>query len=244
MGILYVVGIGPGGAEFMTAEARNVLDQAEALFGYSLYADLIAPLYPDKAITTTPMTQETERCQMALELSPAYPGVDVRIVPGVTAALSGAARLGAPLGHDFCVISLSDLLTPWETIETRLRCAAEGDFAVCLYNPASRRRRDHLRRGGSRRGFLWHGRLTYAGRRRWRDGRRWRGGRRGRGFRHQAADLFIGKRERHSVFRDNFQSVFEVVVHYRSAGHFVRSRKRQCDLCANWQRREFFRDKF
>ena len=173
MGILYVVGIGPGGAEFMTAEARSVLDQAEALFGYSLYADLIAPLYPDKEIKTTPMTQETERCQMALEaaqngktaalicsgdagiyalaglaleLSPAYPGVDVRIVPGVTAALSGAARLGAPLGHDFCVISLSDLLTPWETIETRLRCAAEGDFAICLYNPASRRRRDRLRR--------------------------------------------------------------------------------------------------
>ncbi len=65
---------------------------------------------------------------------------------GVTAALSGAARLGAPLGHDFCAISLSDLLTPWEKIETRLRCAAEGDFVIALYNPSSKRRSDHLRR--------------------------------------------------------------------------------------------------
>ena len=119
------------------------------------------------------MTQELERCRHALEeaergrtvalvcsgdagvyglaspvleLLPDYPDVEVEIVPGVTAALSGAAKLGAPLGHDFCVISLSDLLTPWEQIEKRLRCAAEGDFAVVLYNPASRRRREHLKK--------------------------------------------------------------------------------------------------
>ena len=81
-----------------------------------------------------------------LELRPEYPDAEVEILPGVTAALSGAALLGAPLGHDFCVISLSDRLTDWSLIEKRLRCAAEGDFAVCLYNPASRHRRNGLRR--------------------------------------------------------------------------------------------------
>ena len=157
----------------MTAEARAALDASEILCGYPVYLDLLAPLYPHKPTLTTPMTRETERCRLALdaarerfavalvcsgdagvyglaglalELAPEYPGVEVRIIPGVTAALSGAARLGSPLGHDFCVISLSDLLTPWEVIEKRLRCAAEGDFALCLYNPASKRRTDCLRR--------------------------------------------------------------------------------------------------
>lgn len=173
MGTLYVIGIGSGGAASMTAEARAALDASEILCGYPVYLDLIVPLYPDKPTFTTPMTKEVERCRLALnaarncsaaalvcsgdagvyglaglalELAPEYPGVDVQIVPGVTAALSGAARLGAPLGHDFCVISLSDLLTPWEIIEKRLQCAAEGDFALCLYNPASKRRKDYLRR--------------------------------------------------------------------------------------------------
>ena len=81
-----------------------------------------------------------------LQLAEDYPDVDVEVVAGVTAALSGGAVLGAPLGHDFCVISLSDLLTPWELIEKRLECAAEGDFAICLYNPSSKKRRDYLRR--------------------------------------------------------------------------------------------------
>ena len=81
-----------------------------------------------------------------LELLPEYEGAEAAIVPGVTAALSGGAVLGAPLGHDFCVISLSDLLTPWSTIEKRLRCAAECDLCICLYNPASHKRKDHLRR--------------------------------------------------------------------------------------------------
>ena len=173
MGTLYVIGMGPGGAEYMTAEARAALDASEILCGYPLYLDLLSPLYPDKPTLATPMTKETERCRLALdaarehsavalvcsgdagvyglaglalELAPEYPGVEVRIVPGVTAALSGAACLGAPLGHDFCVISLSDLLTPWEVIEKRLQYAAEGDFALCLYNPASKRRKENLRR--------------------------------------------------------------------------------------------------
>ena len=170
---LWLVGIGPGGAEHLTEAARTAMERADVLCGYTVYVELMRPLFPGKEIFTTPMTQELERCRMALELasggktvamlcsgdagvygmagpvlelSEEYPGVDIQIVPGITAALSGAAVLGAPLMNDFCVISLSDRLTPWETIEKRLRGAAEGDFSVCLYNPASRTRRDHLAR--------------------------------------------------------------------------------------------------
>ena len=173
MAKLYIVGLGPGRPEGMTLEARAALDASDLLCGYGAYLELIKPIYPDKEHFSTPMTQELERCRRALdearrgrtvalvcsgdagvygmaspvlELLPEHPGVEVEIVAGVTAALSGAAVLGAPLGHDFCVISLSDLLTPWEVIENRLRCAAEGDFALALYNPSSRRRADRLQR--------------------------------------------------------------------------------------------------
>lgn len=173
MGRLYVVGIGPGDEKHMTAEARAALELSEVLCGYAAYLDLVAPLYPDKETFSTPMKQEIDRCRKALELarggktvallcsgdagvygmaSPVlelldeYDGVEVEVVAGVTAALSGAAALGAPLGHDFCVISLSDLLTPWAAIEKRLRCAAEGDFAIALYNPSSHKRADYLHR--------------------------------------------------------------------------------------------------
>ena len=81
-----------------------------------------------------------------LELAQDYPDVAVEVVPGLTAALSGGAVLGAPLAHDFCVLSLSDRLTPWEVIEKRLACAAQGDFALALYNPSSKGRPDYLRR--------------------------------------------------------------------------------------------------
>ena len=80
------------------------------------------------------------------EVGQGYPQVEIEVIPGVTAALSGGAVLGAPLIHDFAVISLSDLLTPWEKIEKRLLAAAEADFAICLYNPSSRKRKDYLRR--------------------------------------------------------------------------------------------------
>ena len=173
MSKLYVVGLGPGGAEYMTEEARAALARADVLVGYTVYLDLVRDMFPDKEIFTTPMRQEIERCRRALEIasggktvamlssgdagvygmaglilemSGEFPEVEIEVVAGVTAALSGAAVLGAPLMHDFCVISLSDLLTPWETIKRRLRCAAEGDFAVCIYNPCSKKRRDHLRR--------------------------------------------------------------------------------------------------
>ena len=117
------------------------------------------------------MRRETERCRMAieaalsgrrtalicsgdagvygmaslaLEMSQGVSGLEVGIVPGVTAALSGAALLGAPLGHDFAVISLSDALTPWEKIEKRLRLSAQAGLCIALYNPASRKRPDYL----------------------------------------------------------------------------------------------------
>ena len=173
MAELYVIGIGPGDAQTLTQRARAALEKADLICGYTLYADLLRPLFPDKEYYSTGMTGELERCRWCLtraaegktaalvcsgdagvygmaspvlELAPAYPGVRIEIVPGVTAALSGAALLGAPLGHDFCVISLSDRLTDWEIIARRLEAAAAGDFAICLYNPASRHRKDSLRR--------------------------------------------------------------------------------------------------
>ena len=169
---LYVIGIGPGDAAHLTQAARTALDRAELICGYTLYAELLKTQYPEKEYYTTGMTGELERCRHCLaqaaagktvalvcsgdagvygmagpvlELAPAYPGVKIEVIPGVTAALSGAALLGAPLGHDFCVISLSDRLTEWAVIEKRLRMAARGDFAICLYNPASKHRADYLR---------------------------------------------------------------------------------------------------
>lgn len=173
MNNVFVVGLGPGGEAYLTGQARAALASAEVLCGYTVYVDLVKPLFPDKETFTTPMRKELDRCRWALEtasqgrsvalvcsgdagvygmaaplleLAPEFPNVEIAIVPGVTAALSGAAALGAPIGHDFCVVSLSDLLTPWEVIEKRLQCAAAGDFALCLYNPSSHKRADYLRR--------------------------------------------------------------------------------------------------
>lgn len=170
---IYLVGLGPGGREQMTRQAYEALAEADVLCGYTGYVALVAEEFPEKETYTTPMTQELDRCRWALEtaqkgktvamlcsgdagvygmagpilqLAKGMEGIEIQVVPGVTAALSGGAVLGAPLGHDFCVISLSDLLTPWEVIEKRLTCAAEGDFAVCLYNPSSKKRKDYLRR--------------------------------------------------------------------------------------------------
>lgn len=168
---LYVVGIGPGAYEKMTGEAVAALKKCEAIAGYQVYIDLVKADFPDKQWIVTGMMHEKERCELAfasadsdvttaivcsgdagvygmagivLELSVNYPDVEVCVVPGVTAALAGAAVLGAPLGHDFAVVSLSDLLTPWEVIEKRLLGAAMADFVICLYNPSSKKRADYL----------------------------------------------------------------------------------------------------
>lgn len=173
MGKIYLVGIGPGGAEYMTPQARQAMERADVLCGYTVYVELMRPLFPSKPVYTTPMTGELERCRWAiaaaregktvavlcsgdagvygmagplLELAQGAEEVEIQVVAGITAALAGAAVLGAPLMHDFCVISLSDLLTPWSQIENRLRCAARGDFSLCLYNPSSRHRPRHLER--------------------------------------------------------------------------------------------------
>ncbi len=172
MNRLFVVGIGPGGSDQMTARARAALAEADVIAGYGVYVDLVRPLYPEKEFLTTPMRKEADRCRMAIDaamggksvamISSGDAGVygmaglvlelsrdldlDVEVVPGVTAALSGGAVLGAPLTHDFAVISLSDLLTPWEKIEKRLELAAEADLCIALYNPSSHRRADYLSR--------------------------------------------------------------------------------------------------
>lgn len=173
MGKIYVVGLGPGAAEMMTDQARTALYESDVIVGYSVYLDLLPEDLRRKKCLSTPMTKEKERCRMCfeeaekgqivsmicsgdsgvygmasliLEISREYPETEIVVIPGITAALSGAAVLGAPLSNDFCVISLSDLLTPWEVIEKRLRMAAAGDFPIAVYNPSSKKRGDYLKR--------------------------------------------------------------------------------------------------
>lgn len=169
---LTVAGIGAGNYEGLTVAAVRVLEAADVIVGYTVYCDLMKPYFKDKTWISTPMMQEIERCRLALEtaeegkrtvmicsgdagifgmaspvleLAEEY-GAEVEIVAGVTAASSGAALLGSPLTADFAAISLSDLLTPWETIEKRLEAAASADLVTVLYNPASKKRADYLRR--------------------------------------------------------------------------------------------------
>ena len=171
MNKIYVVGLGPGAGDQMTVQAKKVLDACPVIIGYTVYIDLVRPLFPEKQFLSTPMRKEADRCKMAFEevkkgvdvamvcsgdsgiygmagliyeIGRDYPEIGIEIVPGITAASGGAAVLGAPLMHDFAVISLSDLLTPWELIEERLLCAAKADFVICLYNPSSRKRSTYL----------------------------------------------------------------------------------------------------
>ncbi len=173
MNKIYVVGIGPGEYEQMTLRAIHALENCDTIVGYTVYVDLVKEHFAGKEFLTTPMRKEVDRCILAfeeakkgktvamicsgdagvygmsglmLELGENYPEVQVEVIPGVTAATGGAAVLGAPLIHDFCLISLSDLLTPWEKIEKRLLLASEADFAICLYNPSSKKRHDYLKK--------------------------------------------------------------------------------------------------
>ena len=170
---IYVVGIGPGDYEKMTIQAAKVLESCDTIVGYTVYVDLVKEHFKDKEFLTTPMRREVERCELAfeeaakgknvamicsgdagvygmsglmLEIGQRYPDISVENVAGVTAAIGGASVLGAPLIHDFALISLSDLLTPWEKIEKRLLCAAEADFVICIYNPSSKKRSDYLKK--------------------------------------------------------------------------------------------------
>lgn len=170
---IYLVGMGPGKEEMMTGEALKALEAADVIIGYTVYIKLLGERFADKKMRTTPMRQEEERCKLCFEeakkgkqvamvcsgdagiygmasllyeMGKAYPDTEIFVIPGITAACSGAAVLGAPLNHDFCVISLSDLLTPWERIKKRLIAAAEGDFVMAIYNPSSHKRADYLER--------------------------------------------------------------------------------------------------
>lgn len=170
---VYVVGLGPGGVEQMTKRAQETLAACDVIAGYNVYVDLIKDDYKDKEFLSTGMRKEVERCRLAIDealkgktvamissgdagvygmagimyqIAAEYPELEVEVVPGITAACSGAAVLGAPLISDFALISLSDLLTPWEKIEKRLDMASQADFVICLYNPSSFKRHDYLQK--------------------------------------------------------------------------------------------------
>lgn len=170
---LYVVGIGPGNRDNLTLGADRALRESDLIIGYHVYVDLVRDWYPEKEYKATGMTREVDRCRMALQEAESGRSVslvcsgdsvvygmasllyelrgesivpEIEVIPGLTAACSGGALLGAPLTHDFAVISLSDRLTPWEKIEARLQAAARADLAIVLYNPKSKGRPDHLRR--------------------------------------------------------------------------------------------------
>ena len=170
---IYVVGLGPGNFEEITPKAFNALLESDIITGYDYYISLIKDKFEDKEFFSTSMKQEVERCKKALEFAlqgktvsmvssgdagvygmagiiyevcKDNPEVEIQVIPGISACNSGAAVLGAPLIHDFAVISLSDLLTPWEKIEKRLFLASEADFVICLYNPSSKKRADYLKK--------------------------------------------------------------------------------------------------
>jgi cobalt-precorrin 5A hydrolase/precorrin-3B C17-methyltransferase len=172
-GAIAVVGLGPGSLDDLTGRARAALEAADVLVGYRAYLDQIRPWLGSRIYLGRDIGEEVERCRLAVELARAgrrvalvssgdagiygmaglllevldderAAGLQVEVIPGITAAQSAGALLGAPLMSDFAAISLSDLLTPWSVIERRLEAVAIGDLVVALYNPASQRRRDQL----------------------------------------------------------------------------------------------------
>ena len=170
--MIYVIGIGPGCRDLMTQEAISAMEDAEVIVGYKTYIKLVEDFVKDKEVVQNGMRKEVDRCQDAIDIAKTGKKVavissgdagiygmaglilelitkqeldiPVKVVPGVTASIGAAAVLGAPIMHDFCHISLSDLMTPWEVIEKRLRLAAAADFVICLYNPRSKGRSEHL----------------------------------------------------------------------------------------------------
>lgn len=170
--MIYVIGIGPGSRDLMTQEAIAAMEDAEVIVGYKTYIKLVEDFIKDKEVVQNGMRKEVDRCQDAIDIAKTGKKVavissgdagiygmaglilelitkqnldiPVKVVPGVTASIGAASVLGAPIMHDFCHISLSDLMTPWEVIEKRLRLAAEADFVICLYNPRSKGRSEHL----------------------------------------------------------------------------------------------------
>ncbi len=171
-GKVWVVGLGPGDHSYITPEAKNAIAAADTIVGYKTYIDLIKPLIEGKTMISNGMRREVERCETAVKLaeegrevalvSSGDPGIygmagillevkeqlksdiAVEIIPGVTAVSAAAAILGAPLMHDFAIISLSDCLTDWDRIRKRIHCAADGDFVIALYNPKSSQRVTHI----------------------------------------------------------------------------------------------------
>jgi len=174
-GTLTIAGLGPGSETLITPEVSAALASATDIFGYAPYVARVAPrdgltLHPSdnreeikRATDALRLTAEGRQVVVvssgdpgvfamasavfeALEASPQWPDLSIRVLPGVTAMLAAAARIGAPLGHDFCAINLSDNLKSWATIERRLRLAAEADFAIAIYNPRSASRPDGFAR--------------------------------------------------------------------------------------------------
>ena len=169
---LSVVGLGPSAGIDLTGQARETLNDADLIVGYTTYINLIKEEFSHKELLSTGMRKEVDRCRMAVErtlegknvamvcsgdagvygmasliyeVSQEFDPIEIEIIPGITAACGGGAVLGAPLNHDFALVSLSDLLTPWDLIEKRLTLASEADFVLCLYNPSSHARPDHLK---------------------------------------------------------------------------------------------------
>ena len=165
---LYVIGFGPGGLDYFTKKAVDAIEESEIVVGYTPYIEYLGNLVDNKEVYSTGMKSEIERCEKAISLvkeghivsiistgdaglygmaGPIFErseGIDVEVIPGVSANFAAASYLGAPIMHDYVCISLSDLLTPWDVILKRAKAARDGDFVICIYNPRSKGRKDHL----------------------------------------------------------------------------------------------------
>lgn len=169
---IYIIGLGPGDLKDMTIRAKEILDRCKIIVGYKFYIDLVKPILGEKTYISSEMKQEIQRCEQALDIvinsnedicivssgdsgiygmagimiekAAKHPEIDIEIVPGVTASIAAAAIAGAPLMNDFAVVSLSDLLVPWDTIEKRIELASMADFVIAIYNPKSKTRINQL----------------------------------------------------------------------------------------------------